>query len=376
MRLLLTTDTIGGVWDYSVTLAHALEQDGRALLLAVVGRPSDDQLGDLPEEIAIECRAHGLEWMRDGQRDLAATAGWLARLARGWNADVVHLNQMSYTGLQPFPAPTIVAVHSDVCSWFGEVHGTPAPAEWRPYVEAVRSGLRAATTVLTPSRYQADLVGRHFGRAPDVVIHNGCRPATSPHSAREGEPFLLSVGRAWDEAKGMAVYDEAVHLLGDRAPAAHLLGALQAPGGTRFEPTALSCHGRLSRTEVARWMDRASIYVGPSLYEPFGLAPLEAALHGCALVLSDIGSFRELWDGCAEFFSPGDARGLASAIEGLAGDPDRLSSLANGARERALTRYADRIFAERYLALYRRVATDGAVGETPAPARAVAGGAR
>src|SRR5690606_1744882 len=63
MRLLLTTDTVGGVWDYSLTLARALEAEGHALLLAVIGTPSDDQLASLPEGIAIECRNHALEWL-------------------------------------------------------------------------------------------------------------------------------------------------------------------------------------------------------------------------------------------------------------------------------------------------------------------------
>ena len=62
----------------------------------------------------------------------------------------------------------------------------------------------------------------------------------------------------------------------------------------------------MPRGEVDDWFSRATVYAAPSLYEPFGLAPLQAALHGCALVLSDIGSFRELWDGCAEFVPPGD----------------------------------------------------------------------
>ena len=75
--------------------------------------------------------------------------------------------------------------------------------------------------------------------------------------------------------------------------------------------------------------------MSPSLYEPFGLAVLEAALAGCALVLADIPVFRELWDGAAVFFDPRDAAGLASAVNAVAGDAPVRQGLADRARERA-----------------------------------------
>ena len=55
------------------------------------------------------------------------------------------------------------------------------------------------------------------------------------------------------------------------------------------------------------------IFVSVSRYEPFGLAVLEAAHAGCALVLSDIPTFRELWQGAASFVI---AAGSAAATEG------------------------------------------------------------
>src|SRR5690625_7216151 len=43
-----------------------------------------------------------------------------------------------------------------------------------------------------------------------------------------------------------------------------------------------------SDLEVFTWLRQASVFVMPSRYEPFGLSVLEAALSGCALILSDI----------------------------------------------------------------------------------------
>jgi hypothetical protein len=55
------------------------------------------------------------------------------------------------------------------------------------------------------------------------------------------------------------------------------------------------CLGPLEASELAGWMHRAAIYALPARYEPFGLSALEAAQAGCALVLGDLSSLREVW---------------------------------------------------------------------------------
>src|SRR5690606_15476731 len=191
-------------------------------------------------------------------------------------------------------------------SWFSETLGHDAPPEWDAYARRVREGIAAADVLVSVSAYQAALAERHYGRAADRVIHNGVVPPPEAPAPRR-EPWVVSAGRAWDEAKGVALLDRALAEMGAAAPPAHLLGELEGPHGQRFRAERLVCHGRTGRAEVDAWLRRAGIYVAASLYEPFGLAPLEAALHGCALVMSDLPVFRELWDGCAIFFPKGDA---------------------------------------------------------------------
>lgn len=350
MKIFLSADTVGGVWDYAVTLARELYGRGHQVLLAVIGEPRDERLAALPEGVEVTWRSYRLEWMEGAADDVREAGEWLRRTAALWGADVVHLNQMAYA-VAGFDAPVLVVVHSDVLSWFRETLGAPAPEEWATYEGWVREGLAAAERVAAPSRYQATLAWRHYGRAVDVVIPNGVNAPPAP-PPRRTEPFVLSVGRAWDAAKGVRVLDEALHRLGADAPSAHLLGDTVAPHGESFTPRHLTSHGRVERAEVDAWMERAAIYVAASLYEPFGLAPLEAALRGCALVLSDIPSFRELWSGCAHFFAAGDAEALAEALHLLHGDPERAERLARGARTRALRRYTASTMADAYLALY------------------------
>ncbi len=77
------------------------------------------------------------------------------------------------------------------------------------------------------------------------------------------------------------------------------------------------------------------MFTSLALYEPFGLGVLEAAQAGCALVLSDIATHRELWEGAAVFVDPADADGVAGALDRLVVDADEALRLGALAERRA-----------------------------------------
>jgi hypothetical protein len=117
---------------------------------------------------------------------------------------------------------------------------------------------------------------------------------------------VVSVGRLWDEAKGARDLVGAAALLHGTIDVV-LAGPARPPTGEPpfpVEAPGVRYAGLLSGDALASLLGRAAIYVASSRYEPFGLAPLEAALAGCALVMTDIPTFRELWDGAAEFYPP------------------------------------------------------------------------
>ncbi|HET7231638.1 MAG TPA: glycosyltransferase family 4 protein [Longimicrobium sp.] len=353
MKILLSTDTVGGVWDYTVTLARELDALGCEVLIAAIGEPRDERLARLPAGVQVTWRSYRLEWMPGAEADVREAARWLRELAQLWVADVVHLNQLAYAPAG-FPAPVVTVVHSDVLSWWTHNRAAQAPPEWAAYARWVSDGLRASDAVVAPTQYQAALTWRHYGVPVTRVIHNGIEVGDDEPAAL-AEPLVLCVGRAWDEGKGVDLLDQAVGMMGPGAPPVHVLGETVAPHGSVFTARNLALHGRVERAEVDAWMRRASIYVAPSRYEPFGLAPLEAAVHGCALVLSDIGTFGELWNGCADFFPSGDAAALADAMARLSADPRRITQLAEAARKRALRRYTARRMAQEYVSLYREL---------------------
>jgi glycosyltransferase involved in cell wall biosynthesis len=101
-------------------------------------------------------------------------------------------------------------------------------------------------------------------------------------------------------------------------------------------------------------MQNAAIFVSPARYEPFGLSVLEAATVGCALVLSDIPTFRELWDGAALFVDLNDDHALHDALATLCHDDSERARLQVAARERS-QRYPLAQTAGAYRMLYRRL---------------------
>jgi glycosyltransferase involved in cell wall biosynthesis len=136
----------------------------------------------------------------------------------------------------------------------------------------------------------------------------------------------------------------------------YLAGESTHPEGGVAQLASCRALGRLGKDEMNVWLARASVYASPALYEPFGLGVLEAAIHGCALVLSDIPTFRELWDDAAAFVPPRDSGLLAAAIDAFTIRPEMREEYGHRARGRAV-RYSSSRMAEDYLAVYDQAAS-------------------
>jgi glycogen synthase len=366
MRILLTTDMIGGVWRYTVTLVRELVERGHTCAVAVIGDPPGDRAAELPPDVEIMTRDLRLEWMLGASPDLEVGTEWLSSLGRRWQADLVHLNHFGYA-VGDFCCPVLIVAHSDMRSWFADVRGVVAPPGWDVYSTMVRAGLHSAAAVVAPTAYQSGRLAQHYGRTAARVIHNGIpmppgEPGQRPAAER---PLVLVAGRAWDEAKGIALLDEALEHLGADAPTVHLVGPMAGPTGEHIAVRHLVTHGEVPGDAMARFYTDAALYVGPSRYEPFGLTPLEAAAHGCALLLSGIGSFRELWYGAASFFEPNSPADLGVRLLNALEDTEAMNRQADQARSRARSAYTAERMTDRYEALYRELTGMPSVPSAP-----------
>lgn len=352
----MTTDTIGGVWDYSLELAAGLAEHGVSVDLAALGAtPEPARLRPIPglRLYHLDCR---LEWMRDCEEDLVRSGDWLLALERRTRPDIVHVNGFAHAAL-PFSAPVLAVVHSCVLSWWRHVRDADAPAEWEGYARRVRAGLAAARLVTAPTRAMLDDARALYGPLPHGrVLHNGRDPRRYPSGRKE--PLVLGAGRLWDDAKNVAALAAAAKRL--EWPVV-LAGAADHPEGGSIPLDGVRCLGALPSAELARWFARAAVFAMPARYEPFGLSVLEAAMAGCALVLGDIGSLRELWDEAALFVPPDDVEALASAIGRLAADDALRGRMSDAARTRARRYTADRM-TEGYVSAYSDLLVEPAAG--------------
>ncbi len=352
MKLLMTADTVGGVWTYAMELCRALAPRDVSVALATRGAPlSPSQRSEAAalDNVELVESTLKLEWMEAPWDDVRRASEWLLELEARLAPDLVHLNDYAH-GALPFRAPVLVVGHSCVRSWFRAVRGEEAPGEWDRYGEEVLRGVRGADVVVAPSRAMLESLAADYGPIlSGRVIHNARSPVLFRPGAKE--PFVFAAGRLWDEAKNLSALDE----VAARLPwPVYVAGDCTSPDGGAVSHQSVQALGRLSPDALAGWLGRASIYALPAKYEPFGLSVLEAALSGCALVLGDIASLRELWDGAAEFVAPDDREALRERIAALAADVSRRNALARAAQERARA-YSPQRMATQYLTVYREL---------------------
>jgi glycosyltransferase involved in cell wall biosynthesis len=351
-RLLLTADPLGGVWTYALELARALQQHGVQVVLATMGGPvMASQRAEVRRISGLTvCESSfKLEWMENPWSDVERAGDWLLGLEEAVLPDVVHLNSYVHGALS-WHSPTLVVGHSCVSSWWEAVKGQAAPASWQYYRDLVARGLHAADLVLAPTQAMLSALEQHYGRLRrGRVVPNGRDPAL--FAPADKQPFILAVGRLWDEAKNIEMLDTVapslswpIYVAGEER---HLVAG-------RVHYRSLRPLGRLSSPLLASRLSRAAIYALPARYEPFGLSVLEAGLAGCALVLGDIPSLRETWDGAAQFVPPDDAETLRKTLQTLIQNPSELAWFAAAARERALQYSPERMLIG-YLGAYEEL---------------------
>src|SRR5882757_5591168 len=81
--VLMTTDTVGGVWSFTLDLAEALAAHGVQVIAAALGgRPSSDQraAAERISNLQLFTSDFKLDWMDDPWRDVAASGRWLLEL--------------------------------------------------------------------------------------------------------------------------------------------------------------------------------------------------------------------------------------------------------------------------------------------------------
>ena len=369
MRVLLTTDTVGGVWTYTKELTEGLLHQSHAVALVSFGQlPSADQARWCritaerhPHRFSYTASETPLEWMDENGSAYSGAEDLLLGLADRFEPDLLHSNQFCF-GKLPVSIPRLVVAHSDVLSWAAvcQPQGVGSSPWLDRYKLLVQTGLLAATALVAPTRWMLQALAQNFvtPAAANVIPNGRDIPLTPPPGPRELR--AVSVGRLWDKAKGLA-------LLGDVSSTIPINIAGDIQHGSQSAPTAIGFAkllGKLDDDSLIDLFRSSSIYLALSVYEPFGLAPLEAALCGCAVLARDIPSLREVWGSAARYFE--DAATLSSLLSDLAGSPaleDLRTRSFNRAQEMSRARMT-----ELYLDLYQHLLEPVRSHLSPVPA--------
>jgi glycogen synthase len=309
-RILMTADSVGGVFQHAIDLARGLRPLGFDTVLAVLGPRVDAAQLDAARAVADVVETDlPLDWLARDRAQLVGASDRLASLADAHRASIVHLNTPGIA-TDRFDMPVVVASHSCLGTWWQSVRGGAMPDDFLWRVDAVTSSMTHAGAVVCPTQSFAHATARVHGGQPRAV-HNG-RSMGSRRSGWNGSDFAFTAGRLWDEGKDFGTFDAAAALL--RAPFL-AAGPLTGPNGARSSCRHAFSLGALPQDRVRETLQRRPVFVSTAVYETFGLAVLEAAQAACPLVLADIATYRELWEEAAIFVPARDPEAFAEAID-------------------------------------------------------------
>lgn len=325
--LTLVPGAVGGSETYARALTAALEPGEGLEYEVLVSRLAPDAGGRLPTTVAPEYRA------------AATIPGRLAAMAVGSlrpgplrrrlaAADVVHF---------PLTVPVPPVRDRPVAITLHDVQHLDLPELFPRGERAFRRlaydrAARRADAVVVISAFVKERAVERLGLDPGRVhvAPLGVDRGLFRPGAEEREPFLLYPARAWPH-KNHARLLEAFALLRRRRPGLRLV--LTGGGHERTpRPEGVEVRAGVPPGELAGLYRRAACLVFPSLYEGFGLPPLEAMASGCPVAASELPAVREVCGDAAVLFDPRDPEAIAAGVEEAL---DRAGELAARGLERA-----------------------------------------
>lgn len=204
--------------------------------------------------------------------------------------------------------------------------------------------------IATVSEFSRRELAQTIGAVNVSVIPNSCEHmadivADESVLSRLGlasNAYLLFVGSPTPNKNiGRAI--EAIGTMGARAPKFAIVGAaassvfkgnMQA-GGNGMPDDRVVFTGRLTDEEIAALYKNATALLFPSLYEGFGIPPLEAMFLGCPVLSSNIEPAREVCGDAALYFDPNVNAQIVQSIDHLGDAPDLRSGMISKGHDRA-----------------------------------------
>jgi glycosyltransferase involved in cell wall biosynthesis len=193
-----------------------------------------------------------------------------------------------------------------------------------------RRAYKKSQKIFTVSQFSKSRIEYHLGtKKPVIVTHSAIQPMFLEYRANAPEKqkteTIVFVGNI-KKHKGLEHLLDAF-LLAKKEGLPHTLIIIGSKENFRtadnaiqqkIDSTAVSFTGFISDEQLMENLSAASLLVQPSLYEGFGLPPLEAMVLGTQALISDIPVFREIYaEYPVTFFKTGDTNDLKEKIMGI-----------------------------------------------------------
>jgi glycosyltransferase involved in cell wall biosynthesis len=314
--LTLVPGVVGGSETYARELVRALARVGELEYRVFTTSLAPDAADGLPSQAVRHYRASST---LPGRLLAMTSAAVSPALRRELELDRLEALHFAMTvAIPPVSEPPTVVTLQDLQHELQPQFFSRAERAWRRVV--YRPSVRRARLVIVPTEHVRETAVQRLGLDPERlrvipygVDHERFRPGTAPR-----EPFLLYPANRWP------------HKNHDRMLEAFVLVRRERPDlqlvltGSGHEELAES-RGYVSRDELADLYTRASALVFPSLYEGFGLPPLEAMASGCPVAVSNGGSLPEVCGNAARLFDPTSVEAIAEAVLDVLADPEPYS---------------------------------------------------
>ena len=212
---------------------------------------------------------------------------------------------------------------------------------------------RRASAIITISHFSKARIVSALGVDPEKVhvAYLGHQALDTPPNHGERDNFLLYPARTWAH-KNHSRLIEAVALLRNERPTLRLVLTGDPGGHHEAMPKWVENLGLVSRDELNDLYRSAACLVFPSLYEGFGLPPIEAMSAGCPTAVAKSGALPEVCGSASVYFDPKSPRDIARGITQALNDSSTLSALG----PKHASSFSWKACAQAHVAVYSSVA--------------------
>jgi glycosyltransferase involved in cell wall biosynthesis len=317
--LTLVPGVVGGSETYARELTRALARMGRLDYCAFVPPLAPDAADGLETRVVAEYRSGGTTARRILAMSRAAAAP--RRIRRRFEAE--HLDAIHFPLSIMLPRVDRPPGAATVHDLQHELYPQFFPRAELAYRRVVYGWtVRRSRIVIAISEHARAALLERYRLAPDRVrtIHLGIDHSRFRPDSRPREAFLLYPANRWPHKNHERLFEAFVLVRRERPELRLVLtgaGHESAP-----LPPGVESRGRVSDEELVELYRSAAALVFPSLYEGFGLPPVEAMACACPVACSNATSLPEVCGDAAELFDPSSPGALASAVLRVLADPE------------------------------------------------------